>query len=234
MGAIVSLKKPRVVPGSAACDHDYAIARKRMVREQLLARGIRDEAILRVMLKLPRHRFVDAGMAPLAYNDHPIQIGEAQTLSQAFTVASMLEQLHLKPVHRVLEIGTGSGYLTALLAELVAQVYSMERLPNLLFRARQVLKGLHYKNIVLKLGDGSKGWLEQAPFDAIVVSAGSPQIPQPYFEQLREGGRMILPVGSASRQELTLVEKQNGQGRITTLSECRFVKLKGEHGFKPS
>jgi len=233
MGAIATLKKPSA-SGGPAVDSDYAVARKRMVREQIHARGIHDEAVLNAMLRLPRHRFVDPAMAPMAYSDRSIHIGESQTLSQPFIVARMLQNLRLLKSHRVLEVGTGSGYLTALLAELVTQVYSVERLPNLLFRARQVLKGLHYRNIVLRLGDGSKGWPVHAPFDAIIVSAGSPKIPEPYFEQLAEGGRMILPIGDEQRQELTLVEKQGGKKHLTRLSECRFVKLKGEHGFSSS
>lgn len=221
---------PREAPGAA----DYSISRKRMVREQLLARGIRDEALLHAMLKLPRHLFVDEGMRPLAYNDHPLHIGESQTISQPYIVAWMLQNLGLKAGDRVLEIGTGSGYQTALLAELVHQVYSVERLPTLLFKARHILKKLCYKNITLKLGDGTKGWPERAPFDAMVVSAGGPKIPEPYFEQLAEGGRMILPVGDEHRQELILVTKLDGRKQMQKLSDCRFVKLKGEHGFQPT
>jgi protein-L-isoaspartate(D-aspartate) O-methyltransferase len=205
-----------------------------MVQEQLMARGIRDEAILGAMLQIPRHLFIEAGLEPMAYNDHPLSIGLKQTISQPYIVAYMLEALQLKKTDRVLEIGTGSGYQTALLAELVHHVYSIERLPDLLFKARHILKKLCYKNITLKLGDGTKGWPEKAPFDAIVVSAGSPQIPKPYFEQLSEGGRMILPVGAETYQELTLVTKRAGRQTVQTLSGCRFVKLKGEYGFRPT
>lgn len=205
-----------------------------MVNDQLFGRGIRNEVILRAMLKIPRHLFVEEGLAPLAYNNHSLSIGRGQTISHPYIVAYMLEALQLKPQERVLEIGTGSGYQTAVLAELVHHVYSVERLSELLFKARHILKKMCYKNITLKLGDGTKGWPQQAPFDAMIVSAGSPQIPKPYFDQLKEGGRMILPVGDAEAQELILVTKQAGQKTLKTLSGCRFVKLKGEYGFRPT
>ncbi|MFO1463684.1 MAG: protein-L-isoaspartate(D-aspartate) O-methyltransferase [bacterium] len=205
-----------------------------MVREQLLARGIRDERVLEAFLKVPRHRFVEDGLRPLAYNDHPLSIGQAQTISQPYIVAAMLEALCLQPGDKVLEIGTGCGYQTALLAELVSQVYSIERLSDLLLKARRVLKELHYKNIHLKLGDGTLAWPEKAPFDAIVVSAASPQVPRPYLDQSSARGRVILPVGGEVSQDLVLYRKEAGEWRSQTLSGCRFVKLKGKHGFEPS
>lgn len=212
----------------------YAIARKRMVQEQLIARGIKDEKVLDSMLNIPRHLFVEEGLAPMAYNDHPLSIGEGQTISQPYIVAYMLECLHLTPEDRVLEIGTGCGYLTAVLAPMVSQVFTIERIPALLFKARKILKQLGYKNIMLKIGDGTKGWPEKAPFDAIIVSAASPQIPQPYLDQLGEGGRLILPVGGEDFQELTLVKKRKGRIQTQILSGCRFVKLKGKYGFQAS
>jgi len=205
-----------------------------MVQDQLRARGIKDEKILQIMLKIPRHLFVEEGLAAMAYEDRPLSIGEGQTISQPYIVAYMVECLDLKPEDRVLEIGTGCGYVTTLLAELVGEVYSIERLPNLLFKARKTLKQLGYKNIHLKLGDGTQGWKQYAPFDAILVSAASPQIPQPYLEQLAEGGRLIIPVGDEGFQELKLVTRQKGEWTQKTLSGCRFVKLKGKYGFAPN
>jgi len=213
---------------------DFAVARKRMVADHLVKRGITEEAILRTMLKVPRHLFVEEALGPMAYNDHSLHIGRGQTISQPFIVAKMLEALELKPQDRILEIGTGCGYLTALLSELVAHVYSVERISDLLLKARKVLKRLGYKNITLRLGDGTLGWSKHAPFDAIVVSAASPQIPQPYLDQLKEGGRMILPVGGEAAQELTRIRRVGKRVERMALTGCRFVKLKGEHGFKAS
>lgn len=213
---------------------EYAIARKRMVEDQLRARGIKDEQVLQVMLKVPRHSFVDEGLVPLAYNDHPLTIGDGQTISQPYIVAYMIECLRLKPEDRILEVGTGCGYVTAVLAALGSQVYSIERIPALLMKARKNLKRLGLKNIVLKVGDGTQGWPQQAPYDVILVSAGSPMIPRPYLDQLAEGGRLILPVGNEARQELILVTKTHGKLSQETLSGCRFVKLMGKYGFHPS
>ena len=215
-------------------DGEMFIARKRMVREQLMDRGIRDERVLRAMLKVPRHLFVEEGLRPMAYNDHPLSIGAGQTISQPYIVAYMLETLQLRPEDRVLEIGTGCGYQTAILAELVAHVYSIERISELLLKARNTLKRLLYKNITLKLGDGTLGWEEKAPFDATVVSAASPRVPQPYLDQSSESGRVIIPIGDEFEQELVLYRKEAGQWRSLALSGCRFVKLKGKHGFEPS
>jgi len=224
----MSLKKTSLEGG------DYFISRKRMVREQLIERGIRDERILHAFLKVPRHCFVEEGLRPMAYNDHPLSIGSAQTISQPYIVAYMLQNLKLKPSDRVLEVGTGCGYQTAILAELVEQVYSIERLSELLLKARKSLRGLGYKNITLKLGDGTLGWPERAPFDAIVVAAGSPQVPRPYLEQSSEAGRVIVPVGDERVQELILNSREPNGWRSEKLSGCRFVKLKGRHGFEPS
>jgi protein-L-isoaspartate(D-aspartate) O-methyltransferase len=213
---------------------EYAISRKRMVEDQLRARGIKDEQVLQVMLKVPRHSFVDEGLVPMAYNNHPLSIGEGQTISQPYIVAYMVECLRLRPEDRILEVGTGCGYVTAISAELGAQVYSIERISALLMKARKNLKRLGYRNIVLKLGDGTEGWPQAAPFDAIIVSAASPEIPRPYLDQLAEGGRLILPVGGEGHQELVLVTKTKGKLSQETLSGCRFVKLMGKYGFHPS
>ncbi len=212
--------------------NQYAVARRRMVQEQLIARGIKDEKILELMLKIPRHLFVDEGLVPMAYNDHPLSIGEGQTISQPYIVAYMIGCLDLKPGDTVLEIGTGCGYVTALLAEMVKQVYSVERIPNLFFRARAVLKKLGYRNIHLRLGDGTQGWAAYAPYDAILVSAAGPKIPEPYREQLAEGGRLILPVGGEDAQELRRVTRHGERWTEETLTGCRFVKLKGRYGFQ--
>jgi len=241
MSPALSWKRPPSDPdsnqgigGGGKGDAEYSVARKRMVREQLIARGIRDERVLEAFLKVPRHRFVEEGLQPLAYNDHPLSIGQAQTISQPYIVAYMLEALRLQAGDRILEIGTGCGYQTAILAELVSQVYSIERISELLLKARKTLKELHYKNIHLKLGDGTLGWPEKAPFDAIVVSAASPQVPRPYLDQCSDRGRVILPVGGEFAQDLVLYRKEAGGWRSQTLSGCRFVKLKGKHGFEPS
>jgi len=215
-------------------DHDFSVARKRMVADQIVQRGISEERVLRAMLKVPRHLFVEDALGPMAYNDRPLHIGLGQTISQPFIVARMLQALDLKPGERVLEIGTGCGYLTALLAETVGHVYSVERISDLILKARRILKHLRYQNITLRLGDGTLGWAKHAPYDAIIVSAASPQIPQPYLDQLGEHGRMILPVGGEEVQELTLVHRRFGKWETRTLSGCRFVKLKGKHGFKVS
>lgn len=212
---------------------DYAIARKRMVQDQLLARGIKDEKILEIMLKIPRHRFVEEGLLPMAYKDHPLNIGEAQTISQPYIVAYMTECLEIGPEDRILEIGTGCGYQTAILAELANHVYSVERLSPLFSKARRILRELGYKNIHLRLGDGSAGWAKYAPYDGILVAAAGPVIPQPYLDQLAEGGRLILPVDRDQGQELILARKRGGQILQESLSGVRFVKLKGKYGFQP-
>lgn len=214
--------------------HHYEISRKRMVRDQLVARGIKDEKVLQSMLKIHRHLFVEDGLAPMAYNDHPLSIGEGQTISQPYIVAYMTECLNLNLEDRVLEIGTGCGYQTAILAELVKEVCTIERIPALLFKARKILKGMGYRNIRLKLGDGTQGWLEHAPYDGIMVAAGSPSIPQPLLDQLADGGRMIIPVGDEAFQELVLVEKHGRKFSQKRLSGCRFVQLKGKYGFAPT
>lgn len=209
----------------------FAAARQNMVEAQLRARGIRDERVLAAMAKVPRHLFVAEEYREQAYEDHPLPIGEGQTVSQPFIVALMLEALSLDGSEKVLEVGTGSGYLTALLAELAGEVYSMERIDRLARSAEVVLESLGYSNIRYFVGDGSLGLAEYAPFDAIVVSAAAPQIPQLPLEQLREGGRMVVPVGPADAQVLKLVRKQGGRAAVANLEGCRFVPLIGEQGY---
>jgi protein-L-isoaspartate(D-aspartate) O-methyltransferase len=204
---------------------DFLARRRNMVQSQLRARGIRDQRVLAAMLHVPRHEFVSAEYRDQVYEDHPIPIGESQTISQPYIVAIMLEALTLVPSDVVLEVGTGSGYLTALLCELSRQVYSVERHASLGRSAQTALTRLGYNNVEVLFGDGSRGLPEHAPFDAIVVSAAAPQIPPPLLEQLREGGRMVIPVGPAPAQELQLVRKQAGQTVIKTLEGCRFVRL---------
>jgi protein-L-isoaspartate(D-aspartate) O-methyltransferase len=203
-----------------------------MVESQLRARGIRDERVLAAMFRIPRHEFVSEEHRDQVYEDHPIPIGEGQTISQPYIVAIMLEALALDPSDTVLEIGTGSGYQTALLAELVRQVYSVERYASLARAAQATLARLGFNNVEVLVGDGSRGLPDRAPFDAIVVSAAAPQIPPPLFEQLREGGRMVIPVGPAHAQELQLVRKHEGQPVVTSMEGCRFVPLIGSEGYR--
>jgi protein-L-isoaspartate(D-aspartate) O-methyltransferase len=203
----------------------FAAERQKMVATQLRARGICDARVLRAMERVPRHEFVEPRYRDQAYDDHPLPINAGQTVSQPYIVALMLEILQLEPSSRVLEIGTGSGYQTAVLAEISDHVYSVERHPQLAQEARETLSRLGFTNLILRVGDGSQGLLEYAPFDAIVVSAAAKQIPAPLFDQLREGGRMIIPVGPHEAQELQLVRKREGKPLITMLEGCRFVPL---------
>lgn len=210
----------------------YRLARERMVETQIKARGIKDERVLKAMLKVPRHLFVDEALRDQAYGDFPLPIGEGQTISQPYIVALMTEALELKGNERVLEIGTGSGYQTAILAELALWVYTIERFQALLERAKKVLKELGYKNISFKLDDGTLGWKEAAPFDAIIVTAASPDIPPPLVEQLAEGGRMVIPIGDEFSQTLIKGVKKGGKLHTKALEPVRFVKLVGAYGFK--
>jgi protein-L-isoaspartate(D-aspartate) O-methyltransferase len=212
----------------------YAGERQTMVASQLRSRGIRDQRVLDAMARVPRHEFVAEEYREQAYEDHPIPIGEGQTVSQPYIVAVTLDALSLQPSFKVLEIGTGSGYQTALLAELCREVYSVERHAPLARDAEATLARLGYNNVSVIVGDGSHGLAEMAPFDAIVVSAAAPQIPTPLLEQLREGGRMVIPVGPAQAQELQLVSKQDGRPVVQSLDGCRFVPLIGGRGYSSS
>jgi protein-L-isoaspartate(D-aspartate) O-methyltransferase len=199
-----------------------------MVQQQLMPRGIHQERVLAAMAKVPRDQFVPAEARFASYTDQPLPIGYGQTISQPFVVALMTEQLQPSPKHRVLEIGTGSGYQAAILAELVAEVYSIEIVEPLAKTAEATLQRLGYKNVRVRSGDGYKGWPEFAPFDAIVVTCAPDHVPQPLVDQLKEGGRMVIPVGGPGEQELYLLEKENGQLRQRTVEPVRFVPMTGE------
>jgi protein-L-isoaspartate(D-aspartate) O-methyltransferase len=204
---------------------DFSVPRERMLSAQLRARGIGDERVLAAMARVPRHEFVAEELRSQAYEDHPIPIGKGQTLSQPYIVAVMLQALALDGSERVLEIGTGSGYQTALLAELAREVFSVERLRSLAQSAQEILHRLGYQNITVVTGDGSQGLAQRAPFDAIVLAAAAPRVPPALFAQLREGGRMVAPIGPAYAQKLLMIQKQNGHALVRNLEKCRFVPL---------
>ncbi|MBI3626040.1 MAG: protein-L-isoaspartate(D-aspartate) O-methyltransferase [Candidatus Rokubacteria bacterium] len=203
-----------------------------MVEEQLVRRGITDPRVLDAMRKVPRHLFVEEALRDRAYGDYPLPIGEGQTISQPYMVGIMTQLLQLTGREKVLEIGTGSGYQTAVLAELARRVCSVERIPSLAARARATLEALGYTNVWVRTADGTFGWPDEAPFDRILVSAASPSVPEPLFEQLAEGGRMVLPVGDTVSQILTVVERIEGEMRTTVDAGCVFVKLIGKYGWE--
>jgi len=213
--------------------HDgFANQRIAMVELQLRSRGIRNERVLRAMERVPRHEFVPESLRADAYADMPLPIGSGQTISQPYIVAAMLEALQLRAEDRVLEIGTGSGYMTALLAELAAEVISIERHADLAERARELLDKLGYHNVHVMIGDGSMGYPLAAPYDAIIASAAAPSIPPALIEQLNEGGRMVIPVGPPQAQQLQLVRKISGEAVVTPLDPCRFVPMIGESAYR--
>jgi protein-L-isoaspartate(D-aspartate) O-methyltransferase len=206
--------------------------RNRMVEEQIIARGVKDERVLAAMRKVPRHEFLPDAIRGMSYQDSALPLGEAQTMSQPYMVAVMSELLGLSGTERVLEIGTGSGYQAAVLAELCEKVYTVERIKPLADRARTVLDRLGYRSVAIKVYDGTYGWKDMAPFDAIIVTAGSPDIPAPLVDQLKEGGRMVIPVGERYGQTLLKVVKTPA-GPVTDRSiPCVFVPLIGNHGWK--
>lgn len=206
--------------------------RLRMVDEQIVSRGIKDERVLLAMRKVPRHEFLPEAIRGMAYQDSALPLGEGQTMSQPYMVAVMSELLGLSGTERVLEIGTGSGYQAAVLAELCEKVYTVERIKILADRARATLDRLGYRSVAIKVYDGTYGWKDMAPFDAIIVTAGSPDIPAPLVEQLKEGGRMVIPVGERYEQTLTKVIK-TAEGFVTDRSiPCIFVPLIGNHAWK--
>jgi protein-L-isoaspartate(D-aspartate) O-methyltransferase len=209
----------------------FATVRERMVQEQLVARGITDQRLLAAMMEVPRHLFVDDAMRARAYGDHPLPIAAGQTISQPYIVAYMTQVLQLQGHEKVLEIGTGSGYQAAILSRLCEKVYTVERVNTLLAGARKLFDALRYYNIVAKLDDGTLGWPESGPYDAIIVTAGGPEIPTPLIEQLADPGRLVIPVGDQDVQELHLVTKANGETFIDHLVSVRFVDLIGEHGW---
>lgn len=207
-------------------------ARRRMVHDQLVRRGIRHPAVLRAMRKIKRHLFVDEKDWERAYDDTPLSIPCSQTISQPYMVALMTELIEPEKKKKVLEIGTGSGYQTAILAETCGQVYSIERHRELADRAQQILQTLGYSNVEIRCGDGTMGWPEQAPFDAIIVTAGAPEIPETLVQQLVEGGLMVIPVGSQYRQNLELIKKRGDSYTTKTICGCIFVPLIGKEGWK--
>ncbi|MBI5250364.1 MAG: protein-L-isoaspartate(D-aspartate) O-methyltransferase [Desulfomonile tiedjei] len=213
---------------------DYESARKIMVQNQIIARGVRDKHVISAMESVPRHLFVEESLQDEAYDDNPLPIGEGQTISQPFMVAIMTELLDLKDTDRVLEIGTGSGYQAAVLSRLCAWVYSVERVPALAERAKKTLVTCGYDNLSFKIGDGSQGWPEEAPFDGIIVTAGSPRIPGVLVDQLAEDGKLVIPVGNRFSQTLKRVTKERNGNKVQSFTGCRFVDLIGEHGWSDS
>jgi protein-L-isoaspartate(D-aspartate) O-methyltransferase len=210
---------------SPAASFVFLNLRMAMVDAQLRARGIRDQRVLDAMARVPRHEFTPEPYRSQAYEDHPLPIAEEQTISQPYIVAIMLEALALQPSDKVLEIGTGSGYVTALLAELAAQVVSIERHASLADAARQLLSAMDYRNVKVITGDGTAGFAESAPYDKIIVSAAAPELPHVLVHQLAEGGRMIVPVGRDDSQQLQLIEIRKGEPHTIFRELCRFVPL---------
>jgi protein-L-isoaspartate(D-aspartate) O-methyltransferase len=207
---------------------DFAAQRQRMVQQQLTTRGINDQRVLAAMGKVPREEFVTLESRAASYEDGPLPIGYGQTISQPYIVAFMTEQLRPKPRDRVLEVGTGSGYQAAILAELVSDVYSIEIVEPLAKNAEATLQRLGYKNVHVKFGDGYKGWPEEGPFDAIIVTCAPDKVPQPLVDQLKDGGRMVIPVGERFAQQLYLLEKKNGQLKESATLPVRFVPMTSE------
>src|SRR5271165_6915941 len=204
-----------------------------MVEEQLRGRGIRDEGVLAAMAKVPREPFIAEADAPNAYGDYPLSIGAGQTISQPYIVAAMLEMLGLRPEDRVLEIGTGTGYEAAILGELTAEVWTIERHAELADKAHEILQRLGYANVHIVCGDGSRGLPEHAPFDKVLVAAAARRVPEELLAQLADGGRLIIPVGSRAEQQLQLVRKVGGEISVTQHELCRFVPLVGDAGWEP-
>jgi protein-L-isoaspartate(D-aspartate) O-methyltransferase len=212
-------------------DERFRAERLLMVDEQLRRRGIRDESVLSAMAAVPRHEFVDSRYAGEAYEDHPVPIPDGQTISQPYIVAAMVESLQVAPGQKVLEVGTGTGYQAAVLAQIADYVFTIERHQRLAEEARRNFQRLGYHNIDVVIGDGSEGLAEHAPYDRIIVAAAAPAIPAPLFEQLGEGGRLIVPIGNVEVQVLQLIRKINGLPLTSTLEPCRFVPLLGTSGF---
>ena len=210
----------------------YQRLRNEMVTNQIIARGITDARVLSALRSVPRHLFVSEAMMDQAYGDYPLPIGEQQTISQPYIVAEMTQALQLTPEDRVLEIGTGSGYQAAILSHIAFRVYTVERIYSLYVRTRKLFDQLRYHNIVTRYSDGTTGWKEESPFDAIIVTAGAPEIPSVLVNQLAMGGRMVIPVGDRHSQDLVKLVRDPQGIHQTNLGGCRFVKLIGEHGWK--
>jgi protein-L-isoaspartate(D-aspartate) O-methyltransferase len=213
-------------------DSKYESPRLKMVEKQLVTRGIVDERVLEAMREVPRHRFVPADMWDVAYQDSPLSIGHGQTISQPYIVAYMTQMLHLSPGDRVLEIGTGSGYQAAILCRIVEHVYTIERIQDLSLRAQDVLRELAYNNISFRVTDGGYGWPEEAPFDAIVVTAAAPEVPAPLVAQLAEDAPLVAPIGPAGYQDLMRVHRRGDTSQSEYLTPVAFVPLVGEHGWR--
>jgi protein-L-isoaspartate(D-aspartate) O-methyltransferase len=214
-------------------DFETGLAQQRadMVEAQLRRRGIQDESVLHAMETVPRHEFVPWQLQREAYQDSPVPIGEGQTISQPYIVGHMLQALRLGPQDRVLEVGTGTGYEAAVMSRIVREVYTIERFTSLAQAAREIFDRLGYTNIHVVIGDGSRGYPEAAPYDAIIVAAAAPRVPDALLNQLSDGGRMVVPVGPSDLQQLLLVSKHDGNIRTKALDPCRFVPLIGEHGY---
>lgn len=206
--------------------------REKMVRTQIESRGIHDQRVLEAMKRVPRHLFVSEALQDQSYGDFPLPIGEGQTISQPFIVAEMTQALNTKPDDIVLEIGTGSGYQTAVLAELVFKVFSIERVRNLFIATRKMLGELNYHNVVAKCSDGTLGWADEGPFDGIIVTAGAPVVPKALVNQLKVGGSLVVPVGGEHSQTLLRIVREKDGIRETNLGGCRFVKLIGNSGWQ--
>jgi len=219
---LVSCKPP------ATAGRDFAAEREQMVQQQIVMRGVTAPRLLAALRKVPREAFVPEPVRDLSYTDQPLPIGEDQTISQPYVVAVMTEKLELKPTDRVLEIGTGSGYQAAILAELAAEVYTIEIVESLGKRAEATLQRLGYKNVHVKIGDGYQGWPEHAPFDAVIVTCAPEKVPRPLVEQTKEGGRIIVPVGSPNDQQLYLLQKSEGRLEQRAILPVLFVPMTGE------
>ena len=210
----------------------YKRQREEMVKRQIVARGITDEKVISAMRHVPRHFFVSEALTDQAYGDFPLPLGEQQTISQPYIVAEMTQALELSKEDRVLEIGTGSGYQAAIIAQIAYRVYTIERIHSLLLKARSLFDRLLYHNIITRYSDGTKGWTDESPFDAIIITAGAPKIPETLVNQLAMGGRMAIPVGDQYSQELIKLHRGKNGIHQTSLGGCRFVKLVGEHGWR--
>ena len=221
-----------ISPSFSSEDPNLIAARKRMVEHDLKGRDITNPKVLEIMGRVPRHLFVDKSLQSQAYADHPLPIGEGQTISQPYIVALMTECLGLAGGEKVLEIGTGSGYQSAILAEIAKEVCSVERFAGLARNAEQVLNELGYANIKMKVGDGTLGWPEEAPFDRIIITAAAPRVPLPLVDQLKEEGKLVLPLGESFSQILTIVEKKKDKLESVEVCGCVFVPLVGKYGWK--
>ncbi|MCG8429982.1 MAG: protein-L-isoaspartate(D-aspartate) O-methyltransferase [Candidatus Omnitrophica bacterium] len=210
---------------------NYSGRRRRMVERQIRSRGISDPAILDAFIRVPRHLFIPSALRAQSYEDHPVAIGDGQTISQPYMTALMTDCLELSGTERVLEIGTGSGYQTAILSRLARTVYSIERIEALSERAAKILKRIKAENVRLKVSDGTLGWQEAAPFDRILVTAAGPRVPEPLFMQLTDAGKLTLPLGDRGLQELTIIDKTKDGLRTRSVGQCIFVPLVGRYGF---